>query len=121
MPLLICRTCPRYDPAATGDFGRALTAAIAEAIATEPAGADVPVRGVQCLGGCPDHGVAAVDGPGKARIRFSGLAAGHVPALLTAVAAYEACPSGAPEDWDVPAELARRISGVTRKRDPRHR
>jgi hypothetical protein len=29
MTLLICRTCPRYDPAASGDLDRALTAAIA--------------------------------------------------------------------------------------------
>ena len=112
--LLICRTCPRYDPVATGDFGRALIAAIT----ADPAGAGVPVRNVQCLGGCPDHGVAAVDGAGKARVRFSGLDEGHVPALLEAAAAYEACPSGAPEEWEVPAELAGRISSVTRKRGP---
>jgi predicted metal-binding protein len=110
--LLICRTCPRYDARATGDFGRALTAAIAAA------GAGVAVRNVQCLGGCPDHGVVAVDGPGKARVRFTGLDAGHAGAVLAAAAAHDSCPSGAPEDWEVPPELAERISSVTRKRPP---
>jgi translation initiation factor 2 beta subunit (eIF-2beta)/eIF-5 len=57
MTLLICRTCPRYDCRSTGQFGRELAAAITAA------GADVPVRNVQCLGGCPDDGAAAVDGP----------------------------------------------------------
>src|ERR1700754_2167500 len=45
--LLICRTCPRYDTRSSGEFGRALAAAIAE----HPAGAAVTVRKVQCLGG----------------------------------------------------------------------
>jgi predicted metal-binding protein len=112
--LLVCRTCPRYDPRASGDFGRALVAAIA----ATPAGPATRVRNVQCLGGCPDHGVVAVDGPGKARVRFSGLDESDVGPVLAATAAYEACPSGAPEDWAVPAELLPRISAVTRKRPP---
>ncbi|WP_433556998.1 DUF1636 family protein [Pseudonocardia xinjiangensis] len=114
MTLLICRTCPRYDSRATGDFGRAL----AEAIADHPAGSLVAVRNVQCLGGCPDHGVAAVDGPGKARVRFSGLDAGDAAAVIAAAAAHDSCASGAPGDWEVPAELADRISSVTPKRGP---
>jgi predicted metal-binding protein len=69
MPLLICRTCPRYDTRATGEFGRRLDAAIVRSAE----GATVPVRNVACLGGCPNHGVVAVDGPGKARARFTGL------------------------------------------------
>jgi predicted metal-binding protein len=114
MTLLICRTCPRYDTRASGDFGRALAAAIAD----DPAGAGIAVRNVQCLGGCPADGVVAVDGPGKARVRFTGLDVGHAAAVVLAAAAHDACPSGAPEDWEVPAELANRISSVTRKRGP---
>ncbi|MCE0762641.1 DUF1636 family protein [Pseudonocardia kujensis] len=112
MPLLICRTCPRYDPAGSGRFGRALT----EALREDPAAEAVPVRSVQCLGGCPDDGVAAVDGPGKARVRFTGLDAGHAGALVAAAQAHAGSRSGTPEDWDVPAELRERISSVTPKR-----
>ncbi|GAB2985787.1 DUF1636 domain-containing protein [Amycolatopsis acidiphila] len=114
MTLLICRTCPRYDPRASGEFGRALTAAIAAG----RGGAGVEIRNVQCLGGCPRHGVVAVDGPGKARVRFSGLDTGHVEAILEAAAAHDACPSGRPDDWEVPAGLADHVSSVTLKRGP---
>ncbi|MEN3266174.1 DUF1636 family protein [Pseudonocardia sp.] len=114
MTLLICRTCPRYDSRTTGDFGRVLAAAIAD----HPAGAAVAVRNVQCLGGCPDHGVVAVDGPGKARVRFTGLDAGHARVVIAAAEAHAACASGVPGDWEVPAELADRVSSVTPKRRP---
>ena len=110
MTLLICRTCPRYEPRASGEFGRAMAAAIA----AHPAA--VAVRGVQCLGGCPDDGVVAVDGPGKARVRFTGLDPGHADAVARAAAAHEACGTGIPDDWDVPAELVDRLSTVTLKR-----
>jgi predicted metal-binding protein len=107
--LLICRTCPRYDVPRSGRFSRDLTAAV-------QAPADVHLRYVQCLGGCPDHGVAAVDGPGKARVRFTGLDAGHADALVAAARAHEASESGEPGDWTVPVELAGRLSAVTPKR-----
>ncbi|MEU6041717.1 hypothetical protein ABZ801_40665 [Actinomadura sp. NPDC047616] len=45
MPLLICRTCPRYDVHATGDFGRELNAAIAR----HRQGGTLLVRNVACL------------------------------------------------------------------------
>jgi predicted metal-binding protein len=112
--LLICRTCPRYDHRATGEFGRAMVAAIRD----RSAGDAVAVRNVQCLGGCPDDGVVAVDGPGQARVRFTGLDVSHAEAVLEAAAAHAQCPSGVPEDWAVPAALADRISAVTRKRPP---
>ncbi|HET6501047.1 MAG TPA: DUF1636 family protein [Amycolatopsis sp.] len=113
MTLLICRTCPRYEPRCSGDFGRALTSAIAEA------GAAVEIRNVQCLGGCPRDGVVAVDGPGKARVRFAALDAGDVEAVLEAAAAHEASATGVPGDWRVPEQLADRVSSVTLKREPR--
>jgi predicted metal-binding protein len=115
MTLLVCRTCPRYDPRATGEFSRALAAAIA----ADPAGDEVDVRGVQCLGGCPRHGVVAVDGPGKVRVRFAGLDAGDAEAILEAAAAHDASPTGDPGDWRVPERLAGRVSAVTPKRAPR--
>jgi predicted metal-binding protein len=107
--LLICRTCPRYDPRRTGRFSNDLSAAL-------PTTSDVHLRFVPCLGGCPDHGVAAVDAPGKARVRFTGLDAGHADALLAAARAHAACGSGEPGDWQVPEELAARLSAVTPKR-----
>jgi predicted metal-binding protein len=112
MTLLICRTCPRYDLRASGEFGRRLAVAVAR---LDPA---VAVRNVQCLGGCPDHGVVAVDGPQKARVRFTGLSPSDAAAVLAAAVAHEACPTGVPGDWAVPAELAGRISAVTLKRAP---
>jgi predicted metal-binding protein len=113
MTLLICRTCPRYEPRCSGDFGRALTSAIAET------GAAVEIRNVHCLGGCPRDGVVAVDGPGKARVRFAALGLNDIEAILEAAAAYEASGTGAPGDWQVPESLADRVSSVTLKREPR--
>jgi len=85
MTLLVCRTCPRYYIPANGAFRRALDAQIAQ----NPAADLRSVRHVQCLGGCPEDGVAAVDGPGKARVRFNGLTADHADALVTAAQAHE--------------------------------
>lgn len=114
MCLLICRTCPRYDRRTTGEFGRRLNAAITSNAENTP----VHVRKVACLGGCPEHGVAAVDGPGKAHVRFSGLTEHDAEAVLRAAIAHDACLSGLPKDWDVPTELADRISSITVKRAP---
>ena len=111
MTLLICRTCPRYD-AATGDFGRAIIAVLAH---DHPG---LAIRNVQCLGGCPEDGVAALDGPGKARVRFNGLDVADADALVQAAAAHDACATGAPGDWEVPNELADKISTTTFKRQP---
>jgi predicted metal-binding protein len=112
--LLICRTCPRYDVRASGGFRRALDARIARNPAADP----VLVRHVQCLGGCPEDGVAALDGPGKARVRFVGLTDQHADALIAAASAHHSSTTGAPEDWAVPDELVGHLSSVTRKRGP---
>ena len=114
MPLLICQTCPRYDPVRTGEFGRDLDSALAG----HPDAAGLRVRRVQCLGGCPQHGVVAVDGTGKARVRFTGLTPDDADAIVAATRAHAGCATGAPDDWDVPAELAERLSAVTYKRPP---
>jgi predicted metal-binding protein len=112
MTLLICRTCPRYDRRATGRFARDLTAAI------HADGRDIPTRNVQCLGGCPDHNVVAVDGPGLTRVRFTGITSDDAPAIINATLAHHASSTGNPGDWLIPAELAGRISSVTAKRQP---
>jgi predicted metal-binding protein len=118
MTLLICRTCPRYDTRATGDFGRRITAALTQIADNEP-DTTVSIRNVQCLGGCPDDGVVAVDGPQKARVRFTGLDESDAKAVYAAAVAHDACATGAPEGWEIPAELADRISSITLKRTPR--
>ena len=115
MTLLICRTCPRYDTRATGNFGRRITAALTQIADNEP-DTTVSIRNVQCLGGCPDDGVVAVDGPQKARVRFTGLDESDAKAVYAAAVAHDACATGAPEGWEIPAELADRISSVTLKR-----
>jgi predicted metal-binding protein len=110
MTLLICRTCPRYDRRATGQFARDLTAAL------RADGRDIPTRNVQCLGGCPDHSVIAVDGPGLTRVRFTAITSDDAPAIINATLAHQASSTGNPGDWLIPAELAGRISSVTAKR-----
>lgn len=72
----------------------------------------------RCLGGCPDDGVVAVDGPGKARVRFTGLGAADAEVVVKAATAHDASRTGLPVDWEIPAELAERISSVTPKRGP---
>jgi hypothetical protein len=37
-------------------------------------------------------------------------------AILDAAVAHDACPTGAPDEWEILAEPADRISSVTRKR-----
>ena len=112
MSLLVCRTCPRYDTENSGRFSHTLT----EALHDNPAVNETHVRYVQCLGGCPDDGVAAVDAPGKARVRFTGLGPQHAEALIKATHAHYESATGAPPDWELPAELEGRISSVTLKR-----
>jgi predicted metal-binding protein len=115
MTLLVCQSCPRYDLAASGDFRRAIDHRIAEHCLAEPG----LIRHVLCLGGCPEGGVAAVDGPGQARVRFTKLTATDAEALIQAARHHAACASGVPGDWEVPAELQDRISSVSIKRQSR--
>ncbi len=111
MPLLVCRTCPRYDRD-TGAFAEAIDRAIAPRARTR----GVRVRHVPCLGGCPDSGNVGLDAMGKPRVRFSGLTSADAPDLVEAAAAYDACPTGDPGDWAVPASLAGRVTAVSPKR-----
>ena len=112
MTLLICRTCPRYNTRSTGQFSRDLTDAIADD------GRDIAIRKVQCLGGCPDNGVAAVDGSGLTRVRFTSLTREDATTVVTATLAHQASTTGDPADWEIPPELITRISSVTSKRQP---
>ncbi len=112
MTLLICQTCPRADVPDGGAFRRALDNQIAEHCPVETG----LIRHVLCLGGCPEDGVAALDGPGQARVRFTNLTATDAKALIQAARGHAACESGVPGDWVVPAELQGRISSVTIKR-----
>ena len=114
MALLVCRTCPRYHRRRSGEFGRRLTSALTALVRN--GSSDVAVRGVLCLGGCPRNGVAAVDGPGKARVRFANLTEDDAADLLAAAAAHERCASGEPSELDISDRLRSRISSVTVKR-----
>jgi predicted metal-binding protein len=114
MALLVCRTCPRYDRRRTGEFGRRLTSAITALVRS--GSAEVAVRGVLCLGGCPRDGVAAIDGPGKARVRFADLTEDDAADLLAATTAHERCAGGEPSELDISDRLRGCISSVTVKR-----
>lgn len=107
MPLLICRTCPR-DERDSGSFGVAVDRAVA--------GAEVRVRHVPCLGGCPHAGNIALDGPGKPRVRFSRIEVDDADDVLDAARRYDASPSGAPGEWEVPAGLVGRLTAVSPQR-----
>jgi len=109
MTLLICRTCPRYDTPRNGEFA----AALKDALAHDPR--EVPIRKVQCLGGCPDHGVIALDAPGKARLRFAHLTHHDAAAIIDAAIAHHESPTGHPEDWTIPEPLTTRLTAVTAK------
>ena len=111
MTLLVCSTCPRYDLHRSGRFGQA----IKHAVADDPR--DVPTRSVACLGGCPDHGVIALDGPGMSRVRFTNLEPADAPAVITAALAHADSHTGNPDDWEVPAQIADRLSSITVKRN----
>ncbi|WP_051165975.1 DUF1636 family protein [Amycolatopsis orientalis] len=115
MTLLVCTTCPRYDPQRSGEFGNALATALAD----NPTSDKIDIRHVQCLGGCPRDGVIALDGPGKARVRLSRITTDDTDAILHAAHAHEASFTGVPGDWEIPETLASRISSVTIKRAPR--
>jgi predicted metal-binding protein len=112
MTLLVCSTCPRYDRHRSGRFGRAIKQAVTE----DPR--DVPIRSVACLGGCPHDGVVALDGPGLSRVRFTHLGPADAPAVITAALAHAHSGTGDPTDWEVPAQIADRLSAVTVKRGP---
>ena len=120
MTVLVCTTCPRYDMAARGTFVDRFVAAY------ERVGADADtaptLRRVNCLGGCPRAGVAAVDGPQKARVRFTGLADANddvVADLARFAEAHESSVTGEPAEVEVPGPLSPHLSSVTRKRAPR--
>ena len=110
VPLLVCRTCPRYE-ADSGSFRDQLDPAL-----THARSHGVRVRHVTCVGGCPHAGNIALDGPGKPRVRFSYLTTDDADDLLSAAAAYDASTTGTPGDWDVPAPLKDRLTAVTPKR-----
>ena len=73
------------------------------------------VRNVQCLGGCPADGVVALDGPGRARVRFTALTAADADAVVEAALAHESSATGDPADWRIPDQLRARLSSVTVK------
>jgi predicted metal-binding protein len=112
MTVLICKTCPRYDLRRSGQFAAALADALNSG---SPA-----TRGVQCLGGCPRDGVVALDGPGKVRVRFTGLTVGDGSAIAAAAQAYDESASGHPDDWEIPPAIRGRLSSVTLKRSAGH-
>lgn len=112
MALLICQTCPRYEPDA-GSFGPQLDQALATA--TAETGLTPRVRHVQCVGGCPTPGNVALDGLGKARVRISSIDVTDAAALLEAEAAYNTSATGNPGEWAVPGSLAARITAVSLK------
>ncbi len=108
--LLVCRTCPRYEPApppGTPTRGAAL-GRLLKADPRLPAG--VEVRAVNCLAGCPNPCNAAIDAPGVGRLRFSRLEAADAEALIEAAEACGGRDGAEPEADALPASLRDRIT-----------
>lgn len=120
MTILICGTCPRYDRPNRGSFGPRMQAALMAQNGPEQVdGRPLRARFVQCLGGCPNHGVVAIDAPFKTRIRLSGLDPGDAlltGAILRAALAHEQSHDGDPDELAIAQALRPHISAVTTKR-----
>ncbi|MEQ9642087.1 MAG: DUF1636 family protein [Alphaproteobacteria bacterium] len=84
--LLICRTCPRYEPrglSAAPTLGAELAALAKRRAAAQT---DPVVRAVNCLAGCKNPCNAVVEDDGKPRLRFSRLTPEHLDDLFVAAA-----------------------------------
>ena len=111
--ILVCRTCPRYEPVAPDGEetrGKHLGAAVRAAASAANGLENVDVRLVNCLAGCKRPCNVALDGPGRLRLRFSELTDAHIAALLSAAAAYRECADGDLDDKSLPLALRARVS-----------
>jgi predicted metal-binding protein len=115
MTLLICRTCPRDNTRHSGEFAAHFREALTK-VAVDPPDLTLAIRMVQCLGGCPAHGVVALDAPCKTRVRFTGLDESDAVHVVGAVIAYEQAADGHPDHWAIPERLEPHLSSVTPKR-----
>ena len=112
--LLVCRTCPRYEPKPAGDAptrGAALGREIKDRLARE--GSDVTVRVVNCLAGCKNPCNAALDAAGRYRLRFSRLEAPDIDALLTVLERYRRSADGRLDEDALPEALRDRLSAAS--------
>ena len=108
--LLVCRTCPRYEPAPPPGAPKR-GAALGRLLKADPRlPAGLEVRAVNCLAGCPNPCNAAIDAPGVGRLRFSRLETGDAAALIEAAAACARRGGAEPEAADLPASLRDRIT-----------
>lgn len=108
--LAICRTCPR-DTAQSGAFGVELKARIRDSLDNKK----ISILMVQCLGSCRSPCAVALDGPGKARIRFSSLTVEDAGALVQAALRYEQSDAANPSPQTLPVALQARISAIAPK------
>ncbi len=113
--VLICRTCPRYEAAPRG----APTAGRRLGLDGKAMGRvrGTSVRAVNCLAGCKHPCNAAIEAPGKLRLRFSRLTPDDLDALFAVVEIHAASVDGDIGEADLPAALrdkltARSPSGI---------
>lgn len=91
--ILVCRTCPRYEPRKPGSMTRGAALAM-EAKARGEGDAAVSVMAVNCLAGCKHPCNAAVDAPDKVRLRFSRLDAHELQLLFEVADQYRMSSDG---------------------------
>ena len=96
--MLVCRTCPRYEPQRPGTVTRG-TALGLEAKARGAGGQEIAVMAVNCLAGCKHPCNAAVDAPDKVRLRFSRLSESDLDLLFEVAELHRASADG-----DIPVD-----------------
>jgi len=114
--LMVCRTCPRYEPlppAGAPTRGRDLGHRLARALEAHDTDNRFVLRVVSCLAGCKNPCNMAIDGAGRFRLRFSHLEPDAVPDILALAQRYAASTTGDLGADDLPERLKDRLTAKT--------
>jgi predicted metal-binding protein len=110
--ILICRTCPRYDPNPRGltTAGTELGQAVRQALLLADTLELLEVRAVNCLAGCKNPCNVALDADGKTRLRFSRIQPEHIDAIVAAARTHSLSRDGDLPDRELAKDLRARLT-----------